>query len=445
MSWRSRVVWSQGMFLQPHHFQQEGRFHERQLDARARAAHPYGWGFTRLALDEAALALGKVALADAAGVLPDGTAFAAPDLDPLPPPLEVAADLRDELVLLALPLARPGAVEVDFGGDASGLARYRAQELTARDQTSASDLSAPIQVGALQLRLLRAKDATAAFTTLACARVQQRRPDGQVVLATDFIAPQHTLAATPHLVQMAGHIHGLLVQRAQALAARMGQLGHGVAEVAHFLMLQMFNRWEPVFSQHARLANAHPQRLYDDCVALAGEFATFVGATRRAATFPTYSHDDPAACFAPVMAELRDLFSRGLEDTAVAIELRDRGFGVRTAAVGDLELARSASFVLAVNAQMPPEQLKKLFTAQSKLGPVERIRDLVNLQLPGIGLRNLPVAPRQLPYHAGFFYFELERGGDLWKQFERTGNLAIHVAGDFPGLELQLWAIRQQS
>jgi type VI secretion system protein ImpJ len=444
MSWRSRVVWSQGMFLQPHHFQQESRYQERQLDARARAVHPYAWGFARVVIDQAALALGKVALADAAGVLPDGTPFAAPEFDALPQPLEVPADMRDELVLLALPLARPGAIEVDFGGD-SDLARFRAQELTARDHTNASDQAAAIQVGQLRLRLLRAKEATAAYATLACARVQQRRPDGQVVLATEFIPPQHTLAATPQLAQMAGHIHGLLAQRAQALAARMGQLGHGVAEVAHFLMLQMFNRWEPVFSQHARLANAHPQRLYDDCVALAGEFATFVGSGRRAATFPTYDHADPAACFLPVMTELRDLFSRGLEDTAIAIELVDRKFGVRTAAVADLELVRTASFVLAVNAQLPPEQLKARFMAQSKLGPVERIRDLVNLQLPGIGLRNLPVAPRQLPYHAGFFYFELERSGDLWKQFERSGNLAIHVAGEFPGLEMQLWAIRQQS
>ena len=58
-------------------------------------------------------------------------------------------------------------------------------------------------------------------------------------------------------------------------------------------------------------------------------------------------------------------------------------------------------------------------------------------------LRALPVAPRQLPFHAGFHYFELDRGGELWKQLERSGSLALHVAGDFPGLELELWAIRQ--
>jgi type VI secretion system protein ImpJ len=62
--------------------------------------------------------------------------------------------------------------------------------------------------------------------------------------------------------------------------------------------------------------------------------------------------------------------------------------------------------------------------------------------LPGIGLRLLPTAPRQLPFHAGFHYFELDRGSDLWKQLINSGGLALHVAGDFPALELELWAIR---
>jgi type VI secretion system protein ImpJ len=74
---------------------------------------------------------------------------------------------------------------------------------------------------------------------------------------------------------------------------------------------------------------------------------------------------------------------------------------------------------------------------------VDRIKDLVNLQLPGVTMRSLPVAPRQLPFHAGSHYFELERQGELWKQIERSGSLVLHVAGDFPGLELELWAIRQ--
>ena len=38
MTNRHRVIWSQGMFLQPHHFQQEARFVDHLVDARVRAA-----------------------------------------------------------------------------------------------------------------------------------------------------------------------------------------------------------------------------------------------------------------------------------------------------------------------------------------------------------------------------------------------------------------------
>jgi type VI secretion system protein ImpJ len=47
-----------------------------------------------------------------------------------------------------------------------------------------------------------------------------------------------------------------------------------------------------------------------------------------------------------------------------------------------------------------------------------------------------------LPYHSGFQYFELEQSGDLWKQLKGAGGVALHVAGEFPGLQLELWAIR---
>ncbi|HEU0200450.1 MAG TPA: type VI secretion system baseplate subunit TssK, partial [Burkholderiaceae bacterium] len=103
---------------------------------------------------------------------------------------------------------------------------------------------------------------------------------------------------------------------------------------------------------------------------------------------------------------------------------------------------QSASFVFAVNAQMPPEMLRARFPTQVKVGPAEKIRDLVNHQLPGLALQPLAVAPRQIPFHAGYAYFELERGGELWKQCQKSGNLAMHIAGEFPGLELALWAVR---
>jgi len=441
MSWRAKVVWSSGMFLQPHHFQQETRYIERLVDARTRCVTPFAWGFSELEIDEGLLSLGKLGLTRAAGLLPDGTPFSMPLLDPLPPPIEVPADVKGELIYLALPLQRQGLNEVDFSGT-DELCRFEAAEENVRDNTDASDEPATIQTGRLRMRFVRAKEATEAYALLGIAFVAERRSDGQVTLERSYIPPQVAIEATAQLSASASLLHGLILQRAQALAGRMGQLGHGVSELADFLMLQTLNRNEPIFSQHTAVPNAHPKELHRDCLRLAGDLATLASSTRRPPEFPPYRHDDLNACFAPVFAELRRMLTAVLEQNALQIELVDRTHGVRTAVVNDLELVRSGSFVLAVNAQVPGEQLRQRFPAQTKIGPVDKIRDLVNLQLPGIGLRSLPVAPRQLPFHAGYFYFEFDRTGEMWKAITVNGHIAMHIAGDFPGLELELWAIR---
>lgn len=73
---------------------------------------------------------------------------------------------------------------------------------------------------------------------------------------------------------------------------------------------------------------------------------------------------------------------------------------------------------------------------------MESIRELVALHLPGIRLRPLPVAPRQIPFHAGKTYFILDMDEHEQAEINKSGGFAFHVSGEFSGLELQFWAIR---
>ena len=444
MSWNSKVVWSEGMFLQPQHFQQHDRYLENLIEARAAPVAPYRWGHVVMRPDEAALKLGKIVLAAGRGILPDGTPFDFPRVDEAPLPLDVPADVKDELAYLAAPLRRAGSDEADVAGsDAIGLTRYRVSEFDALDNNTGAETSALVQVGNLRLRLMLKRDLTDAYACLGVVRITERRPDNQILLDAGYIAPTLSVRDCGTLSGYVREIQGLLHQRGEALAARLSQPGRGgVAEIADFLLLQTVNRFEPVYAHLGEVSVLHPERLYATSLLLAGDLCTFSRETRRPPAYPNYNHDEPAKCFTPLMADLRRSLSMVLEQNAIPIELQDRKYGVRVAVIPDAELLRSAAFVLAVTAQMPSEALRVRFPTQVKIGPVERIRDLVNLQLPGIGLRAMPVAPRQIPYHAGFNYFELDRGGELWKQMERSGGLAMHIAGEFPGLDMEFWAIR---
>ena len=444
MTWTNKVIWTEGMFLQPQHFQQHDRFLAQQTQARLGAASAYGWGLLSLTLDSAALSLGKIAITAAKGVTPDGVAFDIPGQDPAPAALDVPADMRNEIVVLALPLPRPGVAETDAEGDAGSLPpRYMAAEVEVGDSNVTGQRVAPLQVGRLNLRLMRGRDTGEGYAALGLCRVVERQADNKVVLDTTYIPPTLDCAGNDLLASHLRELHGLLHQRGEALAARLVQPGRaGVGEIADFLLLETVNRHEPLIAQLRQTSLLHPKDLYFLGCTLAGDLSTFRD-KRRPAPLPAYLHDDPASCFKPLMDDLRLSLSMVMEQTAIPIELQERKYGVRVAMIPDIELQRTAQFVLAVSAQLPGDALRARFPTQVKIGTVERIRDLVNLQLPGVGLRPLPVAPRQIPYHAGYTYFELEtRGNDMWKQLENSGGLALHVAGDFPGLEMEFWAVR---
>ena len=444
MHWNYKTVWSEGMFLQPQHFQQHDRYLERLLESRVHPVASYSWGFLELEIDSTALALGKIVISTGRGLLPDGTPFNFPDQDPPPEPLEIALDVKDEMIVLALPIRRPGTNEADpDNSDPGSLTRFAVIEADIGDSNSASDSTALIELGGLRLRLLRQRDVSDAYCTLGVVRIIERRADNQLVIDNSYIPPMLHGGSNRTLASYVRDLHGLLHQRGEALAARLSQPGRGgVSEIAEFLFLQTINRYEPLFAHFAVLSLLHPERLFSTCLSLAGDLSTFSHISRRPGALREYWHDDLATSFTSVIADIRHSLNMVLEQSAIPIELQDRKYGVRVATVPDLELLKSASFVLAVNAQLPAETLRSRFPAQTKIGPTERIRDLVNLQLPGIPLLSLPVAPRQIPFHAGFNYFELERGGDLWKQLEVSGGLAMHIAGEFPGLEIEFWAIR---
>jgi type VI secretion system protein ImpJ len=59
-----------------------------------------------------------------------------------------------------------------------------------------------------------------------------------------------------------------------------------------------------------------------------------------------------------------------------------------------------------------------------------------------VEVRPLAVAPRQIPYRQGTLYFQLDTTGQHWKYLENSGAIALHLNGEFPGLEMELWAIK---
>ncbi len=440
MTWNNRIAWQEGMFLRAQHFQQHDRWVEAQLRGSISCVRPFPWGFSDVTVARELLGSSRFALAAAAGIFEDGTPFSMPDEAKLPPPLLVAETARDVLVHLAMPMRQPGSTEFTTGGQDG---RYDAKDFEVYDTQSGASDPAQLQVGQLRLRYMLETDDREGYLCTPVARIVEVTPDGQVTLDDRWIPPVLVCAASQPLANLLVELAGMLNQRGEAIAARLTAIGtKSTTELADFVLLQAVNGWQTLFGHLADAGNIHPEDLYRILVRMAGELATFTDARRRPETFPSYRHADLQRTFAPVAAAIRRSLSAVLEQTAIRIPLQERRHGVRVGAIQDRTLLTGTSIVLIAKADQPAETLRRLFPSTAKVAAVEHIRELVNVALPGIELQALPVAPRQMPFVPGAQYFELDRNSPHWQQMRNSGGFAIHVSGDFPNLELELWAIR---
>ena len=443
MTENNRIVWSEGLFLRPQHFQQQERFLETYIEDRAAPLRSYPWGFRELEIERDLLTVGKLAVRRASGIFPAGTPFSIPDNDPPPPPLELDSGLRDQVVVLALPLRNSSVMLNGPEEGESALARYRARDYEARDVLSSATESADLQVAGLNMRFLPESDPTADFACLPLAHVLECRADGNVVLDDAFIPTVLKSGVASRLTTFLSELQGMLHQRGEALAARAVASGRGgAAEIADFLLLQAVNRYEPVIAHLAAQPHCHPEELYRMLLEIAGDLSTLTSPARRPPRFVGYRHDALRPTFEPVILALRTALSVVLESNAISIPITQKKYGVSVALVADHSLFDNAMFVLAARADLAAEDLRTRLLLQIKIGSPEKLRDLVNLQLPGVALRPMAVAPRQIPYHAGSAYFELDRASELWRGMRSAGVIALHQAGDLAGLNLELWAIR---
>jgi type VI secretion system protein ImpJ len=107
----SRVVWSEGMYLGPHHFQAQNRYFEDSVHSSTTSLWFQPLGFAGYLLDDEALRNGTLSLVHARGLFPDGLSFHMPEFDELPQPRQIAdlfPPLQDTLeVSLGIAEQRP--------------------------------------------------------------------------------------------------------------------------------------------------------------------------------------------------------------------------------------------------------------------------------------------------------------------------------------------------
>lgn len=439
-----KVVWSEGIFIAPQHFQQQEKYLESRLDDYITNHNPFFYGVREIVFDESLFKQGVVRLSRFSAILEDGTTLEVMGEQADGLRIKLPHGTQESKLYITIQTKNSGTNEVSFDKDSKD-ARYYGFDMQVGDLTDVRQEPRSLAVARLNVRLILEQDLNDSLVRLPIAIVSLDN-NGVVHLDDSYIPPTLCSQKNPILAAYISETYGLLSQKSKSLAQGLNDPNQrGEIELLDIVMLQTVNRYI-AYLHHQNQPNihTHPEHLFVELSKICADLMTF-SKNRRPDDFACYDHNNLKECFSRLIFKLRMNLSTIREQRILRIALEQRDEATYVAQTPNQSILNSANFVLAVKADMPEESLRSKVPTTMKISTVENIRDLIAYHLPGVKLNALSMAPRELPYHSGYIYFELDKQPEMWDLFNDTSGMAFHLAGDFPNVDLEFWAIKPSS
>ncbi|RJS91701.1 type VI secretion system baseplate subunit TssK [Salinisphaera sp. Q1T1-3] len=448
MSQHQRVLWGEGLFLRPQHFQYQDLYHDSRLREALADAHPYAWGLKRIRVERDALANGVFRLNALSAILPDGEVFDAPEPDALPPALaldNIPEATTSVIIYAGLPRLRDrgGNVAADAEQARQGLTRYFRTDGNAPDMfTDAAD--ADLAFLGRSLRLLTDDKPRDEYVSLPIARLE-RASTGGFQLDDQFVPPVFQIGASEALIQRLRRLLDALQAKIDSLYGHHREPAQDLVEfrsgdIASFWLLHTASSAFAGLSHLLNNPGLSPERLFQRMLELAGALMTF--STRHSlADLPAYDHEEPGHVFDSLSRIVRDLLEAVISERYIRIPLQESRPSYHVGQLNSDRINERTEFYLAVGADLSPAELVEIVPLRFKVGAPDDVERCVLSALPGVKLIHTPQVPSAVPVRAGQSYFSLSVTDPLFERMLKAGSIMIYVPSGIRELKLDLVAV----
>ncbi len=438
-----KVVWQEGMFISPQHFQQQDRYtqHYIRKNVETLAGFSPFYGITELSFNHDLLKIGKLALPNCAGVFPDGTYFEINNEIII----EVPQGTIETIVYLALPISLQG--NNDYSSNEKDQSRYLTHAINVFDSATSENSSVEIDIAQLNITLKLDSEDTSGFTLIPVAKILESNESGELFLDRAFIPACLHFGASTFLCERLKEIHALVKNKAQNLLKRI-EVGQGQksmqSQMQDILWLQTLNTWMPWLDLSIANPKLQTQQLYGELKKFEAQVMALTPAIPDRCE-PLQYHQLYNS-FNPLLSNLRNMFTLVQQDSVIKFAWDNSLFEKRRllrTIIKDPSSVTSRRFVISVKSTISSNDLNELFPVSAKLSSNTRIVDLVRNALSGITLTPLPIAPSELKPIQGVSYFEIDSTDPVWlEMFTQRDSIALHVDARIPELDIMLYALR---
>lgn len=444
----SKIVWSEGMYLAPQHFQAQNRYFEDSLHFATSNLWDEIYGFAACEVDADALQNGILSLIHARGIFEDGLVFDMPECDRLPQPRsfgDLFSPTADHLTIcLAVPRWAPDGKNCELEVGPSLTSRYACEVESLHDENTGRD-EKQISLGRKNVRLILESETTAGLLALPVARVIR---DGTGHFAADptFIPPCLKVSASARLMSLLNRLVEILeeksvvVSREQEQSQGKFQAGLSARHISQFWFLHAINSSLTPLRHILLSKHGHPEELFREMSRLAGALCTF-GLDTQPRSLPAYDHQHLDRCFDALDEHIRRHLEIVVPAQAIIIPLRPTVRYFYEGEIKDQRCFGRARWILGIHSPVGEADLIVKTPQLLKVCSAKFIPDLVKRAMGGLGLTHVAVPPSAIAAKVDSQYFTVNRSGPCWEHIMQTRKVGVYVPGELPSPEMELVVI----
>jgi len=446
MSQVRRILWGEGMFLRPQHFQQQFLFLEQTLFNRLQLSARHGWGVVHVTLDEQSLKTGQIRTEALSVLFRDGTLYQAPESAVLP----LSRDLNslpqigiETTVYACLAELQP------YGGNTRGAEASPRPTRFFSDQRDAADLytqalEASLTTLELDVRLMVEEENRDGYSAVPLCKIG-KDATGQWQVLPGYLPPLLNIDGCAPLQQMMRRLLEILLVKSQALTAGHRERANSVMEfgpsdVGSFWLQHTVNHNFARLNHLAQSQPLHPEELYRALSEFCGELLTF-SSSYDLASIPAYRHEQLGEVFSTLDQQIRELLDTVISARHMVIPLSSPK---QSFFIGRLEsdrLLEGADFYLSVQSEQAASQIIDNVPLKLKIGAPDDVEKILHSAMRGVALIHAPQTPSAIPVRMGNHYFALEPQGSIYQRMLQSRSICIYVPETLSNLSLELIAV----
>jgi len=440
----SRVVWAEGMYLAPQHFQAQNRYFEEAVHFATTSLWRDAYGLAACQLDADALRNGTVSLLHARGMFQDGLPFDIPECDPRPEPRNIAEQFlpaTDSLtVALAIPRWVAGQQNCDLDAIPAGNARYLSTTEMVHDENTGLEPK-PVRMGRKNIRLVVLPGKDENLLTLPIARVM-RDQSGHFVYDPTHVPPCLRISASARLGAMLQRLVEILEEKSAVITQEQQsgekfQTGMSARQVAQFWFLHAINSSLTPLRHILMAKHRHPEELFREMSRLAGALCTF-SLDSNPRSLPAYDHYDPGPGFTALEEHILRHLEIMVPAQAVVIPLNATARYFYEGEIRDQRCLGPSRWMIGIRSPVGEADLIAKTLQLVKVCSAQFVPELVKRALPGLALSHMQVPPASVSARVDSQYFVITRSGPCWEHIMRTRSVGVYVPGELPSPQIEL-------